>query len=274
MVNFGPGDPDNGKFSYSGVLGTTRDVLFSWHGYHMPAGVFLSENTDPCQWLVSCRERLCPREYLLAVAIGSDAVLNAVSIVAEPNPWESYRQPSGPDSSITMGPFFLWNENTSSGGGALGFRSWRSILKAAECSVLPPLKAAGFLLFPEEGIEGGLLFRLEQAREMLQSWDPAPPYAMATAMDRAVAFTLSGGIRFGVESDPRSPYWNQLVIFEGGEFESETVDDMTTTWLVSSPWTLVSGDADLPTFGAALRFERTDDNDTLPPWIELELVRI
>ena len=75
-----------------------------------------------------------------------------------------------------------------------------------------------------------------------------------------------------MESDPRSPFFRQFVIYEGGQFDSETIGDITTTWLVSTPWELVSGDATNPSFGQSLRFERTDNNDTLPAWIELELI--
>lgn len=267
-VNFGIGDPDNGKFSYSGIMPPNSNVLFSWHTYHMPAGVFQSTNTAACQWLISCRERLCPHRYLLALVDSGGFQLTANNIVTDSIPWEMYRVMTDEDADPVTGPFgFVLH-----GQGNDCF-SWRSILKAAECSVLPALQNAGVQVFPEESIEGGLLHRLDQARQIVSSWNPAPPYAQATAMDRAVAFTLSGGIRFGVESDQRSPFFNQLVIYEGGQFASETVDDLTTRWLVSTPWTLVSGNPDLLTFGAVLKFERTDDNDCLPQWIELELVK-
>lgn len=154
------------------------------------------------------------------------------------------------------------------------FFPWRLILRGAECVVLPALRADGVQIFPDEGIEGGLLFRLEAARQLVNTPATDLPWLFPKWIDRAVAFTLSGGIAFGVESDRRSPYFNQLVISEGGQYESETIDDVTTRWLVSTPWELVYGDASSPAYGDTLRFERTDDNDTLPAWIELELIRI
>ena len=267
VVNFGAGDPDNGKYSYSGLVGSTGGVLFSWHGYHMPAGDFYSENVSPCQWLVACRERLCPWQYRLAIC--SAHPLNADSFVSDPS-WKTYRGMADEFADPVSGPF----EYYTHGGFGNKFFSWRSILKAAECSVLPELRSQGFDIIPQEDIEGGLLYRLENAKTLIDSPAAGLPYARPTAMDRAVAFTLSGGIRFGVEPDRRSPFYNQLVIFEGGQFASETVEDVTTRWLVSTPWKLVSGDPDLLKLGAVLKYQRTDNNDTLPPWLELELVRI
>ena len=91
VVSFGPGDPDNGKFSYSGRMNGVADVLFSWHGYHMPKGVFRSSDVSACKWRVDCRERLCPRTYELAWAIGSSEPLTAEFIVSDSPPWEAYR---------------------------------------------------------------------------------------------------------------------------------------------------------------------------------------
>lgn len=42
----------------------------------------------------------------------------------------------------------------------------------------------------------------------------------------------------------------------------------------SSPWQLVNRPAVVAEFGVVNRFERTDDNDTLPAWIELELIPV
>lgn len=266
-ITFGPGDPDNGKFSYSGTIGSFHDVLFSWHGYHMPSGTFFSENTAACQWIARCRERLCPYQYRLANS--TENLLSAETIAGGRHEWERYRGTSNPDADIVAGPFTFWDNF-----GGESFTSWRDILKAAECSILPALRSQGLEITPQEDIEGGLLYRLENARTLIDRPAAGLPYARATAIDRAVAFTLSGGVRFGVESDRRSPFFGQLAIFEGGQFASETVEDVTTRWLVSTPWKLVSGDPESLKLGAVLKYERTDNNDTLPPWLELELVRI
>jgi hypothetical protein len=195
--------------------------------------------------------------------------LTANNIVSDAPPWELMRVMTDQDADPVTGPFGF----SLPGEGNAGF-SWRAILKAAECSVLPALRDAGVQVSPEESIEGGLLYRLQNALDVIQSPATDLPWLHPHSIDRAVAFTLTGGIRFGVEFDKRSPYYRQLVIYEGGLFDSETIDDVTTTWIVSSPWTLVSGDADSLGYGLPLRFERTDDNDCLPAWIELELIRI
>lgn len=270
VVNFGPGDPDNGKYSYSGIMNGVNDVLLSWHGYHMPAGVFRSSGVSACNWQVQCRERLCPRSYLLAFADGTDDELTAEFIVSDPQLWEMYRATSTNVASPITGPFDYETELV----GNNRFYNWRNVLRSAECVVLPAMRDAGAVITPQESIEGGLLLRLELARTLIDTPATDLPWLTPTWMDRAVAFTLSGGITFGVEFDERSPYFNTLIISEGGQYDSETIGDVTTTWLASTPWELVSGDSSLATFGQTLRFERTDDNDTLPAWVELELIRI
>ncbi len=269
VVSFGPGDPNNGKYSYSGTAPPTHDALYSWHDYYMPAGVFRSFNVASCKWQVDCRERQCPYQYLLAWTETTGVSLKAEDFVQEESPWEMYRIPSYPTADPINGPFVLAQKREGN-----FFFSWRSILRGAECVVLPALRAQGVQIFPDEAIEGGLLFRLEAARQLVNTPATDLPWLFPHWIDRAVAFTLSGGITFGVESDRRSPYFNQLVVSESGQYDSETIDDVTTTWLASTPWELVSGNANSPAFGQTLRFERTDDNDTLPAWLELELIRI
>ena len=51
-----------------------------------------------------------------------------------------------------------------------------------------------------------------------------------------------------------------------------SVSQTATRWTDEAPWQLVDRPAVVAEFGVVNRFERTDDNDTLPAWIELELI--
>lgn len=270
-------------------------VLIGWHGYHVRGGEFAAvRQTNPCHWIASTRERLCPGLGGLARVESANQKWypdrqQITPYVAEWSRWQG-QVPAGDTWERVSGSGYDPAAGTNYDG--LGwYQNWRHILQAAECLWLPEQSAAGFGVYGLSGIEGGLLTRLEAARELLQyrleptaenvAWWRQRGWYKPTALDLAAGWTLSGGLEFGVVSDRRSPLYGQFCIWEGGmlqredgvltEYQSQV--DGLEYWLHSSPWELVSGSAVVAEFGHVNRFERTNDNDALPAWVELELVR-
>lgn len=257
------------------------NLLFSHHSYFVRGGEYRSSHAGSCRWSVQCRERLCPGSASLML-VNLPGIIWFVShqhFVPMEFDWIGARGPLNHLSDPITGPFAFvdmsWLTETWAGN-ADAFISWRNILKAAECSFLPSLQVRGLEYGNDSAVEGGLLSRLNSATDLLRRLGteaanvPEHSWYRPTAMDLSVAWTLSGGLSFGIESDQRSPLWNQFTIFEGGLTDT----DGETSWATETPWVLTSGSDVVAQFGVVNRFERTDDNDTLPRWVELELVRL
>lgn len=237
-----------------------------------------------CQWFARCRERLCPGTF--ALAIMTNAAHNPTTW------WPAANVILGvsgePSTQFNLANFqFGFNVYPAQSANPNFFVGWREVLQAAECVWLPQVRSQGWEYFPgsTSAIDLGLMRRLEIARESLNS--PAATYAhyAPNAMEIAVDGLISEGITFGFVSDTRSPLFGQFTIFSGGErlhdFDSEPAEDgpgwnqwFQQSILRSVPWSLTSHATVEPELDRVHRFERTDDNTTLPDWIELELVRI
>jgi hypothetical protein len=398
------GDPGNGNTFFASYVGDIpkyngepgpddvilAEVYSNTYGYHMRSGEFVSRYRGECQWFVDCRERLCPGVYALFAMQKPDRFwmvswLHVLNAIYE---WTAYRVTVGPDIDPILGPFVFdyptpYDVSTQN----LDYINWRHLMQAAECNFIPTQQARGYEVTGGGGtIEGGLIARLNDARARLQNPAGQSWYYRPTALDLAVEWTLSGGLTFGVESNPDSEFYGQFVVYTGALYETievitievnntnlqgytvgftvrvgaaiaggylltesffpepgeteiefatrianyfnafpfdgyfpfvkltvtvEQVGSVVTittrtpdtakggypfgvavfnpetnallnvfsieqrssqALLQASPWQLVNRPAVVAEFGVVNRFERTDDNDTLPAWIELELI--
>lgn len=403
------GDAGNGTWYFASYVGSipqydgepvegdtvAQEVYTNTYGYHMRAGEFVSQYRGQCQWEVYSRERLAPAVYgILALQKPDTYWLVAWQHILESiHEWTNFRVTIGTDIDPIAGPFIF----TSNGAYTqnLDYINWRHVMQAAECQFIPLQISRGYEVTGGGSIEGGLKARLDDARERLANPVGSSWYYRPTALDLAVEWTLSGGLRFGVESNPNSPLYGQFVIFTGAQVEiietgtitingtdrtnqnypivltvklfrtwgndyilnetflsefygdsyesplafatriaetlraawpydgepvpdnplsvsivqngtsisittrtidaskggyplslsialpelnevldlmSVSVDSRETLLAQPSPWQLVNRPAVVAEFGVVNRFERTDDNDTLPAWIELELI--
>lgn len=255
--------------------------------YHIFGGQFVGRYASACTWNVWCRERLCPPLFALVLVdkggffwfVNKDHMV----IGADPYPveWTARRVIHSDFLTEEYDERFPPPEAVYGTAGLTSWTNWRHILKRAECVFLPAQAARGFGVLPVTSIEGGPMARLELAesaiRQGLPENHPARWFYAPKALDVAVAWTLSGGFDFGVISDTRSPLYGQFVIHAGGRYllEPSPIDGEPDSYsLQSSPWELVNRPAVVAELGEVNRFERTDDNDTLPAWIEIDLIRI
>jgi hypothetical protein len=283
------------RFSYVGAVALTNsidpptpDIVVFQEVYGgtfanwIRGGRFVAAHNGACQWFVRCRERLCPGVFALAIMFKADhdpqgwfPAANVILEVAGDPPTEFdlanfsggslMRYPSG-----SANPQF--------------YVSWRDVLKAAECNWLPKVRAMGWDYLSEStsAIDLGLKRRLELANDAIRNPFSGGTHYEPTAIDLASDGLITEGISFGIVSDPRSPLFGQFTIFDGGtrlhDFDGEPAEDGLAwfQWyfsgvLQSVPWVLTSGSDVVAEIGFVNRFERNDDNSTLPAWVELEL---
>lgn len=248
------------------------DVLLSTHDYLMLAGEFVARYSGSCTWTAWTRERCCPMSLALGtVDKGFIWFVSAQNFVNQTIYKEFLRSIPHIDADPITGPFVFGSTTNGTNPLRVGL-SWRDVLRSAACSLLPDLNARGLGVFPNEGIEGGLNPALINAQvHNIETQPRVSWYYKPTLMDLMVEGKLSGGFDFGIEPDKRSPYYDQFIITTGGQFAREAPGD-PERWCSFTPWQLVSGSEVVAEFGHVNRFERTDDNDCLPRWVELELI--
>ena len=244
---------ENGSTEIWAYVGTsiTSVVLPSvhilTHVYHFRGGSHYALLNDHCQWITYARERLCPR-YFAVATVNDNGTVTLVSPekFCDEDPWGNAHV------------IFVPNK----------LNSWRTILKALECEFIPAQEAKGNIVDNASGIEGGAIFRLNNARAALA--DPETfvinhliTFADPTPMDLAVAWTLDDGFEFGFVSDKESPLFGQFAIRTGGEFDGNVLQ--STVYQPTAPLSFELGHVN--------RFERTDDNRYLPEWVEIELTQ-
>lgn len=268
VPQYAPGPPTPDDSIFPEVLGSTR-------AFHIHGGEYLSTHSGGCQWGVLCRELLCPGTFAIGAAYNSGAPVTywylaanhifGISGVPDFGDWEAFAYFTGPD-------FIEYVEGANPG----YFVSWRRVLKAFECEWKPTWTAEGWELVDELAttIDGGLFARAAQADSAVrQPTFSGTGFYKPRPMDLAVRWTLADGLAFGVINDERSPLYGQFVISQGGEFAFESTEEGVESWIISTPWELETGEL-IAEYGITNRFVRNDDNDTLPVWVELELIRI
>lgn len=403
------GDAGNGTWYFASYVGSipqyqgeptktdgiVENVYTNTYGYHMRAGEFVSRYRGQCQWEVYSRERLAPAVYGIMALQNPDTywLVAWQHILESIHEWTNFRVAINGDVDPITGPFIFTSDGAYTQN--QDYINWRHLMQAAECQFIPLQISRGYEVTGGGSIEGGLIPRLNIARARLANPVGTSSFYRPTALDLAVEWTLSGGLRFGIESNPNSPFYGQFVVFtgavveiietgtieihstdrtfqnyptvltvqifrqwgndyllketflsefDGEEFEtpfafaariaatlraawpydgppvpgnslsvsvvqngtsvsittrtidaskggyplglsidlpelnevlglmSVSVDSRETLVSQPSPWQLVNRPAVVAEFGVVNRFERTDDNDTLPAWIELELI--
>lgn len=222
-------------------------VLHSWHGWFFRASQQVVANAGQCQWTVLGRERLAPIRFaLLAV----DDVLQGADDFAPNTVLPNVYTLIDPD-----GTEYPYSEP---------LHSWRDILKAIACTLVP----SGAELTNAPGIEGGGMLRYNSAKAILQNnLRGNSRIYQPTAMDRAVEWTLTRGFSFGFEPHRSSPYHGRLMLLDDATI---TQDGRGGSYISATPWEPVSEFA--AEFGHTNRFERTDNRDWLPEWVTVELI--
>lgn len=265
---YAPGPPGPNDEIFPEVFGATT-------AFHVHGGEYIASHAGGCDWDVNCRERLCPGTFALATAYNQNSAVTywylaanhifGMAGIPEFNDWEAFAFFTGRD-------FYSYVGFANPG----YYVSWRRVLKAYECEWKPTWTAEGWELTPDlaTSIDGGLYARAALADSTVRN----PSFLgygfyKPRAMDLAVSWTLFPGLKFGVVNDARSPLHGQFVISQGGDFAFESTENGVESWIVSTPWRLESGET-VAEYGAINKFVRTDDNDTLPAWVELELIRI
>lgn len=293
--------PGTDYWAYSGVMesNTTAgppaadvvvfpEVFVSSSATWICGGQYIGNHSGQCQWSVRCKEELCPGTVALCAVYNQNwnpqiwypPAADILGVNGAPAP-----------DAADYGRFDAAGVLTRYTGlvNPGYFVSWKRILQAAECTWLPQWNAAGWEFGEAEvgTIQGGLKRRLREAETILHGTQTVQTSVLnPTAIDLATDFTLTGGLNFGIQTDPRSPFYGQFVIYSGSTFESvgdpPSGPTLTPQWwawandrvMTSTPWHLVSGSEVSAELGVTNRWERTDDNTTLPDWIELTLVRI
>lgn len=264
------------------------DTLFGAAGYFYRGDEYIAQHAGSCLWRVHNREELILNNVALigltkAMSHGDFSWLMAANflLTAEQLAYWYEFDVRTPDivSTVNGHPYYGGGGEINPNGTYVGLRD---ILSRLVCYWLPLFESRDDLSDPDDmALTNGPGWLVMQIVNTLRAHDPAtwPNSAYLykpSALDLAGSAALSPGFLFGVANDTRSPLYGQLTCFEGGLFEDggQGEDGAADPVLQSVPWELTSGAEVLAEFGHINRFERTNDNDTLPAWIELELIRI
>lgn len=267
------------------VMITGGDTIFGPSGYWYRGDEYLSRHNGSCAWQIFNREELLYDNLALIRAeldairpgpfatqfwfIPARGILSAEQLAA----WRS-RTVITPEVGFVFEGVPFFNGGTESLNTV--FVAVREVLQALTCDLLPELESRADIVdlvdLQDLSQPPGVLQIVRDFRERDPSTWPNNGYLYKpTAVDLAASFMLRPGFLFGVVSDTRSPLNGQFTCFEGAEY---TEDGDNAPYLQSTPWELTSGDDIQAEFDFTNRFERTNDNSTLPEWIELELVRV
>lgn len=270
VPQYGPGPPILGDIVFGPVFGSSRAV-------HITGGEYIAEHTSPCRWNVRCKEPLCPGAFALARAENPSAPVPTWYVRAD----HVLNTATDPDFG-DWDAFAYWQdffggtefEIIATGGNNPDYYvSWRRVLKAAECSWIPTWSAQGWELtrgfFADGSIDGGLVAHLDAAADAIRNpRSLGYGFYKPTALDLAISWRLGFGFSFGVEADRRSPRFGEFTIREGGTYVEQ---EYGMPWMFSTPWVCETGEV-VAEFGRVNRFVREDNNDTLPAWVEIELI--
>lgn len=269
------------------------DVEFGVGAFWFRGDEYIAYHNGSCVWQVQNREELLAQNIaILGVTKtfpeGSGALFNPASwymaseFVLTPEQlavWHS-RQFRVPEVVSVFEGFPYYG-----GGGEVydndQYVSLRDVITALACVWLPALEARDDISnFISPAEQNG---RMYQPLDLInafrnrdsEDWPNNSTLYKPTALDIAASAALTPGFLFGFVTDSRSPMYGEFTCFEGGIYEDggEGVDAADPV-LQSTPWELTSGDSMTAEFEFVNRFERTTDDESLPEWIELELIRI
>lgn len=261
------------------------DTIFGPSGYWYRGDEYLAVHNGSCSWQVSNREELLYESLALFWAELTEV---------RPGPFATKFWFISARNILTQQQLDFWHQfsvlfpavgfvfegvpYTDDGTPFQNERyvSVRDVLQRLACDTLPVLEARTDIVslvdLQDLSQPPGVLQILNQFRDRdPATWPHNGSLYKPTALDLAGSFMLRPGFLFGVVTDPRSPLRHSFTCFEGGVYQP---DGDHAPFLVSVPWELTSGAEVTAVFGVTNRFERTNDDTTLPDWIELELVRV
>lgn len=244
----------------------------AWH-YLYRGDQYLARHGGHCVWGVWNREQLYPTGVELIVAwkdcgggtvtfwrIGGHTLLNP----DQKSRWAEYE-------ILNFSGLVSANQID----GEPLYAGWFDLFKQIQCVWVPQLEARPDIIQVSDGEERDFLQQLAAGKLSLQSGEGLrllpnnDVLYNPTALEIVAAGRLSPGMSFGVVSDRRSPLFGEFHIFEGATMDDD--GDPDDQWIVGVPWHRVTGPVTAE-LGVVHRFERTNDNRSLPAWVTLEMV--
>lgn len=281
----------------TGFVISGPDVTFRAPAYWFRGGEYVARHVGHCTWQVLNREKLLTTsvaQLQIVKLIGGVEKYWFLSAYGLTTPeqravWEARLMRIPTIASVLIGtdgvayPYF-------GGGGSLFTNVYhfgiRDVLERLACYWLPSwesrsdivLRIGSGALQTDLGPDGFNLLSLLQAFRSRDSatWPGNSSLYKPTALDVAASVALSPGFLFSIVSDKRSPLYGAFVPLDDGLYTDggTGVGGAADPILQSTPWQLTSGSDVVAEFGTVNRFNRTNGNDTLPAWVELELIRI
>jgi hypothetical protein len=240
--------------AFVGDASGTPNVTFSSQQMLHRAGAWRSEHAGACAWRTYDRELLVP--WNLGLLLAEKSFVGSVS-----------------------GQIFAIGTAAIAGPSGSRDASWWDIFPAMECTYLPGLQARSDISNIVDALPYVPLARLQQIEAALKAggmeqlagskWLVCP-----TVLDITASWALNPGLLFGLVDDPPSPLHGQVTIWNDATLVPVTGGEVGQQRMTATAWNLVSGSEVKAEFGTVNRFERTNSNDALPAWVELELIQV